>query len=141
MAQVLLFTGALIFFTLGVAHGGLTLRDVSRPRALTPTDENVRLAMQKSQLVFDRRINLWKAWLGFNLSHSLGLVLFGGGLIAVAWLHFSFYARSPAMQATTVVTAAAYLILSMRFWFMGPAIGSALGLVCFLASAFLLQLA
>ncbi len=141
MAQVLLFTGALVFFALGVAHGALTLRDVSSPRALTPTDNNVRLAMQGSQLVFDRRLNLWRAWLGFNLSHSLGLVLFGGGLIAVACLHFPFYAQSPILQLTAVATAAAYLILSMRFWFVGPVIGSGFGLVCFLASASLLQLA
>lgn len=141
MAQVFLFAGALIFFVLGAYHGILTLRDLSHPRAFTPTDEGVRRAMQGSRLALSRRVNLWEAWLGFNLSHSLGLVLFGGGLIAIAWLHFPAFARSPAVQATALAVAAAYLILSVRFFFRAPAIGVGIGLACFLASAFLLHAA
>lgn len=138
MAQVLLFAGALIFFVFGAYHGFFTLRDLSLPRTFTPTDEGVRRAMQGSRVALDRRINLWDAWLGFNLSHSLGLILFGGGLIAIAWLHFPAFARSPSLQVTATVVAAAYLILSARFWFRVPAIGVGIGLACFLASVFLL---
>ena len=141
MAQVLLFTGALIFFVFGAYHGILTLRDLSLPRAFTPTDESVRRAMQESRVALNPRVNLWEAWLGFNLSHSLGLVLFGGGLITIAWLHFPVFAQSPSMQVTALVVAAAYLILSVRFFFRGPAIGTGIGLACFLTSAFLLHAA
>ena len=138
MAQVLLFTGALVFFVFGANHGILTLRDLSLPRTFTPTDESVRRAMQKSRLAINPRTNLWDAWLGFNLSHSLGLVLFGGGLIVAAWRHFPVFAQSPLMQVTALVVAAAYLILSVRFWFWVPAIGVGVGLACFLTAAFLL---
>ncbi len=140
MAQMLLLAGSLIFLLLGIGHGALALRDVSRPRAFTPTDEKVRTAMQGSQLAFSRRINLWQAWLGFNLSHSLGLLIFGGVFLAIAWLHFPAYARSPLLQLAPIVVAAAYLLLSIRFWFRGPVIGTGTGLACFLASALLLQL-
>lgn len=141
MAQVLLFTGAVIFFVFGAYHGIFTLRDLPLPRTFTPTDEGVRRAMQRSRVALDPRINLWDAWLGFNLSHSLGLVLFGGGLITVAWLHFPLFARSPSMQVAALVVSAAYLILSARFWFRVPAIGTGLGLACFLTSIFLLHAA
>jgi hypothetical protein len=141
MARALLFMGALIFFALGVYHGILTLRDLSLPRAFTPTDEGVRRAMQESRLALNPRVNLWEAWIGFNLSHSLGVVLFGGGLITIAWLHFPVFARSPSMQVAALAVAAAYLILSLRFWFWVPAIGVGIGLACFLASIFLLYTA
>lgn len=141
MAQVSLLMGALIFFVFGVYHGIFTLRDLSPPRTFTPTDEGVRRAMQKSRVALDSRINLWDAWLGFNLSHSLGLVLFGGGLVAIAWLHFPVFARSPSVQVAALVVAAAYLILSARFWFRVPAIGVGIGLACFLASTLLLHAA
>ena len=141
MAQVLLFIGAVIFFIFGVSHGILTLRDFSLPRTFTPTDESVRRAMQNSKVAIDPRANLWDTWLGLNLSHSLGLVLFGGSLITVAWRHFPSFAQSPLMQVAALVVAAAYLILAARFWFRKPAIGAGIGLACFLASAFLLHAA
>ena len=141
MAQVLLFTGALIFFVFGANHGILTLRDLSLPRTFTPTDESVRHAMQESRLALNPHTNVWDTWLGLHLSHSLGLVLFGGGLITIAWLHFPVFAQSPLMQVTALVVAAAYLILSVRFWFRVPAIGAGIGLACFLVSAFLLHAA
>ena len=135
MAKVLLFAGALIFLALGVTHGLLTFRDLSSPRSFTPTDERVRRAMQEATLALNRGTNVWEAWLGFNLSHSLGLVLFGGGLMAIAWFDFPIFARSPLIQVAAVAIAAAYLVLSLRFWFLGPVIGSGTGLACFLASA------
>ena len=79
MSQVLLAVGGGIFLILGSLHGLLTLRDLANPRAFTPTDARVREAMQGARLSLNPRANLWEAWLGFNLSHSLGLVVFGGG--------------------------------------------------------------
>jgi hypothetical protein len=137
MAQVLLAMGGAIFLVLGTLHGVLTLRDVATPRAFTPTDEAVRAAMQSARLAFNPRINLWQAWLGFNLSHSLGVVVFGGGLLFLAWRHFPVFAASHLLQGVAVVVAAVYLVLSFRFWFWGPAVGSGLSLLCILGAAVL----
>lgn len=137
MAQILLAIGGTIFLVLGTVHGVLTLRDVARPRAFTPTDDAVRIAMQGTQLAFNPRVNMWQAWLGFNVSHSLGIVLFGGGLLLLAWLHFPAFAASPLLQGVVVVIAAAYLVLSLCFWFWGPGLGSGLSLLCILAAVVL----
>jgi len=137
MAQFLLAIGGTIFVVLGTCHGVLTLRDVAKPRAFTPTDDAVRIAMQGARLALNPRANLWQAWLGFNLSHSLGLVLFGGGLLLLAWLHFPVFAASPLMRAAAVVVAATYLVLALRFWFWGPALGCGLSLLCILAAVVL----
>jgi len=141
MPRVLLFTGALIFCILGAYHGVLTLRDLSAPRAFTPTDENVRRAMQESRLALSQSINLWDAWLGFNLSHSLGLLLFGGGLITIACLHFPIFVRNPSIQVAAVVVAAVYFVLSARFWFWVPAFATGICLAYFLAAFLMLRAA
>jgi hypothetical protein len=135
MAQILLAIGGTIVLMLGTLHGVLTLRDVTKPRAFTPTDDAVRIAMQGTRVAFNPRLNLWQAWLGFNLSHSLGAVLFGGGLLVLALFHFPVFAASPLLQGAAVAVAAAYLVLSLRFWFWGPALGSGLTLLCVLAAA------
>ena len=137
MAQILLATGGTIFLVLGTLHGVLAIRDVARPRAFTPTDDAVRIAMQGAQLAFNPSANLWQVWLGLHLSHSLGIVLFGGGLLLLAWLHFPAFAASALLQGAAVVVAAAYLVLSLRFWFWGPALGSGLSLLSILAAVVL----
>jgi hypothetical protein len=134
MAQFLLAIGGTIFLVLGIAHGALTLRDISQPRAFTPTDDAVRIAMQGARLALNPRINLWQAWLGFNLSHSLGLVLFGGALLLLAWRHFPAFAASPLFGAAAAIVAGTYLVLALKFWFWGPALGCGLSLLCILAA-------
>ena len=134
MSQILLAFGGTILFVLGALHGILTLRDLWTPRSFTPADDAVRLAMQGAQLAFNPRANLWRAWLGFNLSHSLGLVLFGGGLVLLAWLHFSAFAASHLLQGLAVGVAALYLVLALRFWFWAPALGAGLSLLCILGA-------
>lgn len=137
MARVLLSIGGTIFLAIGTLHGLLALRDLATPRAFTPTDDSVRTAMQGARLAFNPRVNLWQAWLGFNLSHSLGVVLFGGALLLLAWLRFPVFAASHLLQGVSVVVAATYLVLSLRFWFWGPALGSGLSLLCILAAVVL----
>ncbi len=130
MSQVLLAVGGGIFLILGSLHGLLTLRDLAKPRAFTPTDTRVREAMQDARLSLNPRVNLWKAWLGFNLSHSLGLVVIGSGIVAVAVLDFELFSSSAIVQDATASVAAAYLALSLAFWFWGPVAGSTVSLLC-----------
>jgi hypothetical protein len=41
----------------------------------------------------------------------------------------------PALQALSIAAALAYLLLSLRFWFYGPAILTGIGTACFVISA------
>ena len=45
------------------------------------------------------------------------------------------FASSLLLQAVAVLVAAIYLVLSLKFFFSRPAIGSTIGLVCFLVAA------
>lgn len=140
MLRLLLFIGALPFLLLGAAHGALLLRDLRDPRAFTPPDPALRQAMERSGVRLHPAINLWRAWLGFNLTHSLGLVLFGGAFTYVAARAPSAFAASPFVQAAAVTTAALYVAISRAFFFPRPAVGSAVGLAGFIGATVLAHL-
>lgn len=135
MAQLLIIVGASVFLLLGSLHGALALRDLGHPRAFAPPDPALRLAMQQSSIRLHPEINLWRAWMGFNLSHSLGLVLFGGAFLYVGVLAPEAYASSVLLEALAVGVAAIYLLLSVKFFFSRPVAGSAIGLGCFVVAA------
>jgi hypothetical protein len=122
---------------MGTGHMLLTLRDVWKPRAFTPTDESVRLAMQGAQLRFNRRLNLWEAWLGFNLSHSMGAMMFGGALLFAAQFHLDAFLESTVLQTVAVLIPILYLVVGIRFWFWGPVLGVSVVLLCILGALLL----
>lgn len=137
MARILVTLGASIFLLLGSLHGIYTLRDLSCPRAFTPNDPALREAMQKSGIRFHPSINLWKAWLGFNLTHSLGIVICGAALLYVGLLAPQVFAASLLLQGAAVVVAAFYVVISAFFFFTTPTIGASIALACFLIAALL----
>lgn len=139
MVQVLIVIAAIPFLLFGIGHGALTLRDLKSPRAFTPHDSALREAMQKASLRFHPDLNLWRAWLGFNLTHSLGLIVFGGAFLHMGIFAPGNFASSLLVQAAAVGVAAAYVAVSFKFFFSRPLIGSSIGLACFIAAAGLAQ--
>jgi hypothetical protein len=135
LSELLFLVGAALFGLLGVAHGVLTLRDLRAPRSFTPIDESLRRAMAETPLRFAPQTTMWKAWLGFNLSHSLGLVIFGTFFAALALRDFDIVAENLFLQPGAVVVGLIYLVLAVRFWFWAPAVLSGVGTLCFVVSA------
>src|SRR5688500_17780197 len=105
MSEIFFLVGAAIFALMGVVHGALTLRDVFVPRSFTPIDDNVRHAMAEARLRFAPQTTIWTAWLGFNLSHSLGLFIFGAFLGGLAFQDFDVISQSPFLWLGAVVVA------------------------------------
>src|SRR2546428_6115435 len=81
LGEPLARAGGAIFLLMGVAHGAMTLADLKRPRNLAPRDPHLLPTLERTSLGLTPRTSFWRAWIGFNLSHSLGLMVFGGGLI------------------------------------------------------------
>jgi hypothetical protein len=71
----------------------------------------------------------------FNLSHSLGLVMFGGAFLYISIFHSSLFSQSSLLQGCSILVSAAYLIMSLKFWFSNPAIGSGISMGCFILAA------
>jgi hypothetical protein len=135
MVQLLLIAGAGIFLLLGTVHGVYTLQDLGNPTHFTPRDAGLRAAMQQSSIALHPDINLWRAWLGFNLTHSLGLLMFGGAFLYLGVLHPALFPRSALLQLCSIAISAAYLIISLKFFFQTPAIGAGIAMICFVLAA------
>jgi hypothetical protein len=109
-------------FAHGVLHGLMTLLDLRRPRFFAPRDRQLIQALRQTSIGLSPRVNFWLAWLGFNLSHSLGLIIFGAGLI---WL--ASVGGHPVISGAGALVGVVYLILALRFWFWRAAMWCGIG--------------
>ena len=79
MVATLLILGGTVFGVLGALHAVYTLLDLHNPRRLVPVDPSVAHAMANSALRLSGGCtDMWRAWIGFNFSHSLGVLLVAG---------------------------------------------------------------
>jgi hypothetical protein len=76
LSRYIFLAGAVPFVVLGVAHALATPCTPAQRKGLSPRTPAVRDAMTHDTLLLTRRTTMWLAWVGFNLSHSLGAVLF-----------------------------------------------------------------
>ena len=138
MPRLLLIFGGAVFGVLGALHTIYTLLDLRTPRRLVPVDPSVAHAMANSPLrLSGGRTDMWRAWIGFNFSHSLGALMVAG---LALWAGFRFNTLPVAivMPVLTLI-GCVYLILALLYWFRAPAIGVAIGTGCF-AVAWVLSL-
>jgi hypothetical protein len=133
LSRYLFLAGALPFLVFGTLHAVQTPRQPAERRGLSPSDPSLAESMAHSNILLTRRTDMWRAWVGFNLSHSLGLVLFGGVMVLVGRTSASFGYNAGIFLPLAVVVSIAYLILAMAYWFRTPIIG--IGLCVFLFSA------
>jgi hypothetical protein len=63
--------------------------------------------------------------------------MFGGTFLAIGLFYFSAFAQILWLQICALFISVAYLLMSLKFWFSQPAIGSGIGLVCFVLAAML----
>lgn len=97
---------------------------------LRPRDPRLIEHMQADTLVLTRRTTVWKAWIGFNASHSLGGILFGLVYGYLALVEPAFLFASTFLLAVALGLLACLLVLAWRYWFRIPLTGVALALAC-----------
>ena len=93
----------------------------------------LREAMQRPCIRFHREIHLWRARLGFNPTHSIGLVMFGAAFLYVGVFEPAALVASRPLQG--VVVSATYFAVARSFFFSVPTASTGFALACFLASA------
>jgi hypothetical protein len=131
-AKYFFILGTVPFILLGAIHILYSLRDVWSPKKLTPYDDSVRVAMQQSTLALTRQTTMWRAWLGFNISHGIGVLFFGLVYLILALSDTSLLSKVTLLPLLALAVSASYLVLSVKYWFHIPAIGSGIGAACFL---------
>lgn len=77
---------------------------------------------------------MWLAWVGFNLSHSLGAVFFGVAVLLIGRSTSSFTAEGGLFGPLAVVVSAGYLVLAIKYWFRTPIVGCGVSVVLFVSS-------
>jgi len=137
MIAILLILGGTVFGVLGGLHAIYTLLDLRNPRRLVPVDPSVAHAMANSAVRLSRGgTDMWRAWIGFNFSHSLGVLLFGA--LAV-WAGSRIKTLPVGIMPALTLIGCVYLVLALLYWFRIPAIGIGIGTGCF-AVAWILSL-
>ncbi len=130
MATVLMATSAAIILALGAIHLIYTFRGLK----LTPRDPSLQAAMTRVSPVISRETTMWKAWIGFNASHSLGAILFGliYGYLATAKGALLF--NSPFLLIVGLALLGSLAVLGKLYWFSVPFTGICVALACYVTA-------
>src|SRR5437879_8317687 len=107
---------------------------------LTPRDPAVQQRMQQVSPVLTSETTMWRAWIGFNASHSLALILFGLIYGYLAFSNSEFLFRSPILLVIGFGMLFGLLALARLYWFSVPFWGVCLSLLCYIGSIALSRL-
>jgi hypothetical protein len=130
LSRALMLASAGIVLALGLVHLLYTFHGTK----LHPRDAAVQQAMRTTHLRLTSETTVWKAWIGFNASHSMAALLFGAlyGYLALAQPELLF--RSAYLQLTGLAMLGGFLVLARLYWFSIPFAGIGLACACYLAS-------
>ena len=115
-------------------HITYTLFDVRAPRKLVPYKSEVIDAMKSSTLALTKETDMWSAWVGFNISHGVVVLAFSSIYAYLAYFQSDLLFSSTYLLFGAPAIAGVYLLLSKRYWFTIPALGSLSGLIFFISA-------
>jgi len=133
LPQVLFIIGASIFGLLGFVHIIYTFFTDK----FNAYDPNVTAAMKNTSPVLTKETTVWRAWIGFNASHSLGAIIVAAIYIPLAFSHIQFIANNSWFSVLPSIIGFSYLLLARNYWFKIPFFGILISTICFV-SAFVL---
>jgi len=129
-AKILMVLSAGIVFTLGVIHLVYTFRG---PK-LTPRDPALQISMSQISPVITKETTMWRCWVGFNASHSMGLILFGLVFGFLALAHSELLFQSPFLLIVGLAMLVGFVVLCKLYFFSAPLMGVSISLACYIAS-------
>lgn len=128
LAGVLVASAAAILLVFGLAHLRLTFRG---PKLL-PRDASLRTRMEEVSPVITRQTTMWKAWIGFNATHSVGLILYGLVYGYLALLHDDLLFESQFLLGLGLLLLIGYGVLARKYFFRTPLLGIVLASLLYL---------
>ena len=121
---VLIQVGCAIYILLGLVHAYLTLCT----NAMEPENPELLALNKASHSRITRQTTLWAGGVGFHLSHSLGMAIFGVIIFAVLGAQPALLISSSVLAFTLLCVPVLYLLMSLKYWFIVPTVG--LGIAC-----------
>jgi hypothetical protein len=129
-ARILMVLSASMVFALGAIHLVYTFRGP----ALTPRDPALQVGMNQISPVITEETTMWRCWVGFNASHSMGLILFGLVFGYLAFFHRQLLFESVFLLVAGLAMLAGLLVLCKVYFFSAPLTGIGMALACYVAS-------
>jgi hypothetical protein len=129
-ARILMVLSASIVFTLGVIHLSYTFWGTN----LTPRDPALQTSMSQTSPIITKETTMWKCWMGFNASHSMGLILFGLIFGYLALAHSRVLFQSPFLLVVGLAMLCGFVVLSKVYFFRAPLAGISISLACYVGS-------
>jgi len=126
-ATALIAASAAVIFLLGLVHLVYTFKG----SGLHPRDPNLQQRMSEDSPNLTRQTTMWKAWVGFNASHSLGALLFGCVFGYLSIFRGPLLLQSDFLLFLSLLTLGGYTVLAQRFWFKAPFRGIVLATVLY----------
>ena len=130
LATLLISASGSVILALGLVHLLYTFVGTK----LLPRDEALLTAMQAAAPNLTRKTTMWRAWIGFNASHSNGAILFGLVYGYLALAHASFLFQSRFLLLVGLAMLVGYVFLAKLYWFSIPLRGIALATALYFAA-------
>jgi hypothetical protein len=137
LATFLWITGSLIMLLLGSIHLFYTFFSGK----FLPVSEGLHEQMEQTTMRLTRQTTMWKAWIGFNASHSIGAIYIGILNIFLAVQFPRLLRDSVFFPLFTIAVIGFYLWLAKKYWFKIPFAGLLITLACYVTSAVIALLA
>jgi len=129
LPSYLVAAAAAIVLLLGALHLVYTFVG----RKLFPRESDLQQRMQQVSPYISRDTTMWKAWVGFNASHSFGAILFGAIYGYLALLQAPLLFHSGYLQILGLAFLSAFALLGYRYWFSVPFLGVLASMALYLA--------
>jgi len=119
-----------IMLLLGVIHLAYTFTGTH----LLPDNAALQNAMRQGHLSITRETTVERAWMGFNASHGIALLLFGCvfGYLAIA--HSKLLFESLFLLGLGFVVLVSFLALAKLYWFSVPFLALGIAMLLFVGS-------
>src|SRR5580704_4045558 len=130
VARILMVLSASIIFTLGVVHLIFTFWGPN----LTPRDPALQISMNQIAPVITNETTMWRCWVGFNSSHSMGLILFGLVFGYLALAHEQLLFQSPFLLVIGLAMLGGLVVLCKIYFFSAPLTSVSISLACYVVS-------
>lgn len=95
--------------------------------------------MKTSFPMLTKETTMWKAWTGFNASHSCGAIYIGIINLFLAVQYFAVITH-PVVLFLNIATVLFYLWLAKKYWFSTPFKGMLIAACCFVLAAIIILL-
>ena len=129
VSNLLVTFSAAIFGILGLVHLLITFIG----NRMHPKNPELIELMKDGALVIDPSTNAWRGWIGFNASHSLGMILFGCIYGFLSLVLPKVFFGSYFLIGVGALTLLGFLVLAKKYWFNIPFFGVGISLILYIS--------